>query len=243
MAKNYEKGGDNIVTENFRDMLYNLYKKGRASWDDEDKLLMKTISAYLPTAVKKAMKGAKLKVESFDLFHYAFIVPSEWEEEIRDDIIRPIFVQSSLISNEDHKDRLLFLSDIESIFYNHSFERGENTILCRISHDKGKAVIKFDLIQTTNTLFNFPNARFFPKVTKSGSVSVTADDIEGHIKEFLRKKLFSVATGDDRHMEPLKEFSKIELVSLNQDSNIETVIKEIMSCISFISLVITYNLI
>ncbi|GAA5813319.1 hypothetical protein MFLAVUS_006796 [Mucor flavus] len=38
------------------------------------------------------MKDKLLEIESFDLFHYAFIVPSEWEEEMRDDIIRPIFL-------------------------------------------------------------------------------------------------------------------------------------------------------
>lgn len=58
----------------------------------------------------------RLKIKSFDLFHYAFIVPFEWGEGMRDDIIRPIFVQSGLISIEDYQDRLLFFSYVTNIF-------------------------------------------------------------------------------------------------------------------------------
>ncbi|GAA5812706.1 hypothetical protein MFLAVUS_006164 [Mucor flavus] len=205
----------------------------KKTWDEEDTFLTKAVSDYLPRAIKKTMKETELKMESFDLFHYALIVPSEWEEEMREDIIRPIFVQSGLISNEDHQDRLLFFSDIESIFYGlkdennqtYSFERGQNTILCRISPDGEKVVVKFDLIQTTNTLFNFPNSKLFPKVMKSSSVFVNAENIEGRIKEFLRTNLFPVATDDGAVRKSLKS----KLVPVDQDQIIEDVMEEIDS--------------
>ncbi|GAA5800341.1 hypothetical protein HPULCUR_005768 [Helicostylum pulchrum] len=208
---NYEKEDeDTIVIRSFRDKLYALFKKDKKMWNEEDTFLMK----------------AK---ESFDLFHYAFIVPSEWEEEIREDIIRSIFVQSGLISNEDHQDRLLFFSDIESIFYHYSFERGENTILCRITPDEGKVIVKFDLIQTSSTLYSFPNAKLFPKVMKSSSVSVIADDIEDSIAKFLRTNLFYVATDDGRVRKPLKRFLKGKLVPFNEDHIIEDIMEQINS--------------
>ncbi|KAI9259809.1 hypothetical protein EDC94DRAFT_154203 [Helicostylum pulchrum] len=188
---------------------------------------MKAVSDYLPLAIESTMKKMHFEKESIDSFHYAFIVPSEWEEEIRDDIIRPIFVQSGLISNEDHQDRLLFFSDIESMFHLFSFERGDNTILCRITPDKRKIDIKFDLIQTTNTLYNFPNAKLFPKVMKSSSVSVIADDIEDRIAEFLRTNLFYVATDDDRVRKPLKRFLKGKLVPFDEDQIIEDIMEQI----------------
>ncbi|GAA5806599.1 hypothetical protein HPULCUR_012139 [Helicostylum pulchrum] len=215
-----------IVIKSFRDKLYALFKKDKETWDEEDTFLMKAVSDYLPLAMKYIMKLKNLEEESPDLFHYAFIVPSKWEEEIRDDIIRPIFVQSGLISNEDHQDRLLFFSDIESIFYRYSFERGDNTILCRITPDEGKVDIKFDLIQTSSTLYNFPNAKLFPKVMKSSSVSVIADDIEDRIAHFLRINLFYVATDDDRVRNPLKRFLKSKLVPFYEDWIIEDIMEQ-----------------
>ncbi|GAA5804836.1 hypothetical protein HPULCUR_010344 [Helicostylum pulchrum] len=213
---------DTIVITNFYDKLYALFKKDKETWDEEDTFLKKAVSDYLPLAMEYTMKEIELETESLDLFHYAFIVPSEWEEEIRDGIIRPIFVQSGLISNEDHQDRLLFFSDIESIFYNYSSERGDNTILCRITHEEGKAIVKFDLIQTSTTLYSFPNAKLFPKVMKSSSVSVIAGDIEDRIAEFLRTNLFYVATDDDRVRNP----SKSKLVPFDEDRIIEDIMEQ-----------------
>ncbi|GAA5800242.1 hypothetical protein HPULCUR_005667 [Helicostylum pulchrum] len=203
---NYDKEDeDTIVITNFRDKLYALFKKDKETRNEDDTFLMKAVSDCLQLAMKYIVINRNRKGKSLDSFHYAFIVPSEWEEEIRDDIIRPLFVQSGLISNEDHQDKLLFFSDIESIFYNYFFERGDNTILCRITPDEGKIDIKFDLIQTSSTLYNFPNASLFPKVMKSSSVSVIADDIEDRIAEFLRTNLFYVATDDVRVGKLLKD--------------------------------------
>ncbi|GAA5812689.1 hypothetical protein MFLAVUS_006146 [Mucor flavus] len=229
--KEFEESEDSILINNFYDKLHDLFKKDKTTRDKEDDFLMKALSDYLPLAVKNTIERKELGIENFDLFHYALIVPSEWEEEMREEIIRPIFVQSGLISNEDHQDRLLFFSDIESICYGlkdkngqtYSFKRGQNTILCRLSPDEEKTVVKFDLIETTNTLFNFPNANFFPKVMKSSSVSVTADDVEGRIKEFLRTNLFPMATDDGAVRKSLKS----ELVPVDQDQIIEDVIKKI----------------
>ncbi|GAA5802043.1 hypothetical protein HPULCUR_007503 [Helicostylum pulchrum] len=193
---NYDKEDeDTIAIKGFRDKLYALFKKDKETWDEEDTFLIKAVSDYLPLAMEYAMKD-DFEEGSFDLFHYAFIVPSEWEEEIRDDIIRPISVQSGLISNEDHQDRLLFFSDIESIFYNFSFKRGDNTILCRITPDEGKAI------------------------------SLIADDIEDRIAEFLRTNLFYVDTDDDRVRKPLKRFLKGKLVSFDEDRIIEAIMEQ-----------------
>ncbi|GAA5804199.1 hypothetical protein HPULCUR_009686 [Helicostylum pulchrum] len=206
---NYDKEDkDTIVIKSFRDKLYALFKKDKETWDEENIFLMKAVSDYLPLTMEKLKEILNLENESIDLFHYAFIVPSEWEEEIRDDIIRPIFVKSGLISNEDHQDRLLFFSDIESMFYRYPFERGNNTILCRITPDEGKADIKFDLIQTSSTLYNFPNANLFPKVMESSSVPAITDDIDGRIAKFLRTNLFYVATDDDRDEENMKRYTE-----------------------------------
>ncbi|KAI9274962.1 hypothetical protein EDC94DRAFT_3472 [Helicostylum pulchrum] len=115
------------------------------------------------------------------------------------------------------------------MFYNYSFERGENTILCRITPGEGKIDIKFDLIQTSSTLHDFPNAKLFPKVMKSSSVSVIEDDIEDRIADFLRTNLFYVATDDDRVGNPLIRFLKSKLVPFDEDRIIEDIMEQINS--------------
>ncbi|KAI9263637.1 hypothetical protein EDC94DRAFT_85530 [Helicostylum pulchrum] len=115
------------------------------------------------------------------------------------------------------------------MLYNYSFKRGENTILCRITPDEGKAIVKFDLIQTLTTLYSFPNASLFPKVMKSSSVSVITDDIDDRIAEFLRTNLFYVATDDDRVRNPLKRFLKRKLVPFYEDWIIEDIMEQINS--------------
>ncbi|GAA5808414.1 hypothetical protein MFLAVUS_001805 [Mucor flavus] len=131
---------------------------------------------------------------------------------------------------------------IESICYglkdendeNYSFKRGQNTILCRLSPDEEKMAVKFDLIQTTNTLFNFPNAKLFPKVLKSSSVFVNFDDFEDRIKEFVRTNLFPVVTDDGVIRKSLKSV----LVTVDQDQIIEDILNVIYRW-RFGSLVIT----
>lgn len=83
--------------------------------------------------VKKLTKEFQEKYKDVTAFHYVFITPSEWEEEIREDLIRLIFVQANLISKVDHKDRLLFRSDIHMIHNPFRMEEGKHTIICRIT--------------------------------------------------------------------------------------------------------------
>ncbi|GAA5812181.1 hypothetical protein MFLAVUS_005631 [Mucor flavus] len=236
VRKDEEETEDNIVIDNFRDKLYDLFKKKKEDWDEEDIFLIDAVSNCLSLAVKRNVEIISLEIESFDLFHYAFVVPSEWEEEMRDDILRPIFVQSGLISNKDHEDRLLFFSEIESICYgltdeisqNHSFKRGQNTIFCRIIPDEvEKTLVRFDLIRTTNTLYSFPNSKYFPKVMKSSSVSVTTEDVKNRIKEFLRTNLYPVVTDDGGIKKLLEGFFKSTLSLNDQDQTIKAIMKQL----------------
>ncbi|GAA5803241.1 hypothetical protein HPULCUR_008718 [Helicostylum pulchrum] len=189
---------DYIHCDDFDDGLYSIFKKEKNKWDENDEFLIKAVSDYIRLAAKESIEASKIVTESNDAFHYAFIVPSEWEEEIREELIRPIFIRSDLISKEDHNDKLLFFSDIESISYGlkgKNFKkfllpRGQNTILCRLVPTKFDTVsVELDLISTMNPLFDFPDSRLFPKVIRSKSISISVEDIKTSIKAFLKTKL------------------------------------------------------
>ncbi|KAI9330117.1 hypothetical protein BD770DRAFT_416615 [Pilaira anomala] len=64
-----------------------------------------------------AIQNYPARIENSEALHYALIMLSEWGYEIREELLRPIFIQSGHISKNDHLDRLIFLSDIDSIFY------------------------------------------------------------------------------------------------------------------------------
>ncbi|KAI8087507.1 hypothetical protein BDF21DRAFT_397168 [Thamnidium elegans] len=147
------------------------------TWDEKDKFLMKAISDYLPLAINDTIKEMK----NFDLLHYVFVVPSEWEE------------------------------------------KRKNAILCRISPEEKKIIIKFGLIQTMSPRFNFPNSRLFPKVTNSNTLSITVNDVENRIKAFLRTNLFPETTDADCGRKPLKRFLKTKLLPFDQDQIIQSI--------------------
>lgn len=106
-----------------------------------------------------------------------------------------------MITEDDHKDRLLFFSDIECIFYYlqnyYTFGKGELTITSKIKiFPDNEVLIEFDLIQTTNPLFSLPGSKTFPKVLKSASFSITPQDFKNSICLSLKTSGESYQLGD-----------------------------------------------
>lgn len=115
----YRDGRGRVLTDRLEEKIYTLFKRPKYKWDQDDIFMFRAISEFIRLSAKEMMKHEETTegVNNNDSLHYVFIVPSEWEEEIRESLIRPMFVQAGLIAFENHKDRLLFCSDIESIYY------------------------------------------------------------------------------------------------------------------------------
>ncbi|KAI9273930.1 hypothetical protein EDC94DRAFT_113843 [Helicostylum pulchrum] len=178
--------------------LHRLFKKGKDSWNQDDLFFFKAVSDFLYLSVKELMRQENRglnQVKNTDALHYVFVVPSEWEEEIREVLIRPIFVQANLISKDDHKDRLLFRTDIESIYYYVTQYQHDNLKLSRNSIigvidvvEESKVSIKLNSILTGNPIFDFSNSLLFPKLVASNSTFLTNNDVKNGIKEFIKIK-------------------------------------------------------
>ncbi|GAA5811690.1 hypothetical protein MFLAVUS_005131 [Mucor flavus] len=172
---------DTIVRSIYSTLTRNI-KDGKDSWNQDDLFLFKAISDFLRLFVEKLMEeenkdGAQIK--GTDALHYVFAVPSEWEEEIREVLIRDIFVRADLISKNDHKDRLLFCTDVESFYYYITGHR---------SMEESKASMVLNLILVGNPLYDFSNSLLFPKLVAYDSFFLTTSDVKNGIREFIKTK-------------------------------------------------------
>ncbi|GAA5804835.1 hypothetical protein HPULCUR_010343 [Helicostylum pulchrum] len=232
--------GNYIPLDDFMEGLHCISKKGKDNWDENDKLLMQEILSFLSLEVKNSIADSKNSLTSLEALHYAFIVPYQWTETMREEILRPMFIQSGLITSEDHQDRLLFFTDIESICYNlqkssttrNPFKRGQNSVFCRFScHNENEILIKLNLIQTTNNLSNFSGSMLFPRVMNSDSLSISADYIKASLKSLLTEKLFPIQQQDtNRKRYSIRTFLKDGLFPVYEDHIIiETMVEDIYS--------------
>lgn len=184
---------DNVRVDRFLEQLYQVFKKDKDNWNQDDIFLLKAVSDFMRLSMKELIE----KSDDAETLHFIFAIPSEWEEEIREDLLRPLFIQANLLSKDDHKDRLLFCSEIESICYRiidpgsgFYLKRGKNTIVCRLSPiAESEILIKLDLVSTVNSMFDFPGAVIYPKVVRSNSLSLTFDIITNCIRAFIDTKV------------------------------------------------------
>ncbi|KAI7895810.1 uncharacterized protein EV154DRAFT_493846 [Mucor mucedo] len=49
-------------------------------------------------------------------FYYAFTLPTQWDPEIREGLIRPLFIKANLIHESDGQGRLIFFTELQSTF-------------------------------------------------------------------------------------------------------------------------------
>lgn len=193
-----------ITINNFIDKLYCAFKKGRSYWDENDLILELVVSNFIRVLVNFIIDNYNgVSIHNLDMLNYVCIVPYEWDDEIREELVRPIFIQSGLIAKTDHKDRLLFLSDAESFFYrnqcnndslpqlrNDYHKVGDHYLLCEVVvYHKKKSSIHVHLIEAQYPVLNIPEGLLYPKILFSSTLSFTVDSIKNNWKNFLREKL------------------------------------------------------
>ncbi|KAI8087250.1 hypothetical protein BDF21DRAFT_460900 [Thamnidium elegans] len=182
-----------VYINKFKEQLYQVFKKNRDKWEQDDLFLLKAVSDFMHLLTKELIEESDEVIKDTETLHSVFFIPSEWEEEIREVLLRPLFVQADLITEDDHKDRFLFCSDLEYLCYcmqlQNICERGNNnTIIFRLGTiEDGE--IKQDLVSALNYIFDFPSAMIYPKVIRSDSLSLTIDNITNGIGAFIETEL------------------------------------------------------
>jgi hypothetical protein len=75
--------------------LYRIYQKEKKDRDENDRLIQMGFSMALRNVIHKELSN--LKPVDDRIYHYIFVVPTEWEHGIRDEMIRPMFHEAGLI--------------------------------------------------------------------------------------------------------------------------------------------------
>ncbi|KAI9330115.1 hypothetical protein BD770DRAFT_416613, partial [Pilaira anomala] len=205
---------DYIQIENSVEKLYTAYQKRKCNWDEDDIFLEKAVSDFLRLVIHNMVETQKKPIDSFDALHYVCVVPSVWDKKIREELLRPIFIQSGVISENDHKNRLLFFSDIESIFYrmqneysdpkvpfSENFKVGDHKIMCRVNSLKDDTVsIHLDLVEIQYPLLDITYETLrYPRILLSSSAFITLNDIKKNLETFLKAELFLGNTNVNQH--------------------------------------------
>ncbi|KAG2233241.1 hypothetical protein INT48_001690 [Thamnidium elegans] len=225
-ADYYEE--DTVQIDVSRERLYQLFKKGKDSWDHDDLFTLTAVSDFIRLFVEELIEDLEGEIKDGDALHYVLVVPSEWEEEIREVLIRPIFVRANLISKDDHQDRLLFCSDIESAYYylsGYFTEMTRNTILGRtVAVKENQVSIKLDLISIGNPLFDFSGSVTRPKIMNSNAMFLTSDDIKNGIREFMKNN-FSFDAQEDTILNIMKELGNDTFTDMEDEDEASYLMK------------------
>lgn len=104
----------------------------------EDETKMKAIGKFLGLICKNAYDYSESQISKT---HFLFIIPTEWDEDIRKKFLPKLFEFGELISSEDPANRLIFLTVLESTVaamqndnnaekYDIEFSREEKHLYC-----------------------------------------------------------------------------------------------------------------
>lgn len=82
--------------------------------DIQDEMIKKGVILFLEQLRKGFSLGNPLK-NDLD-YHFAVTIPTHWDKGIREGLISEMFIRAGLINKEDHRDRLLIFTRLESRF-------------------------------------------------------------------------------------------------------------------------------
>jgi hypothetical protein len=131
MRRYYEKNRkDEIYLGNFQSKLHEIFLNSeKEDRSNEDRLIFELLGKFLKLIVNEAIENALKSIEQQttetnkeredfkNTAHFIFVAPTEWKYDIRDEIIRPLFIAAGLIGETDHPNRLLFFTEVDCFFY------------------------------------------------------------------------------------------------------------------------------
>lgn len=101
-----------------------------------DRIIMNEVTKFLQDEVDE---WEKVIGSSKSDFCFAITVPENWNYEIRERMLRPLLAQSGLINKNDHPDRIIFFTGLESVFqylqntnFSHKIKNGKQYAICSL---------------------------------------------------------------------------------------------------------------
>lgn len=193
---------DTIYKDNFMEEIQRVYPKYTKDSNDKDALeVLQSVTDFILHLVNslKTKWSEVVGQENTNAInlHFVFIVPTEWSYKIREDLLRPIFIATGLISETDHVNRLLFFTKLESVIQliqHPKFGIAEKIkistqyIMCSAAQTEDDSIIKIDSFEFEHCSVGISStSTLIPRLSKSVTVKVDFEQIKSGIKGLIRK--------------------------------------------------------
>lgn len=107
----------NFYVNNIFVKLYDIYQK-KTKYSSESDVHFRMITSAARSFIKRIRSNCLLSNRdphgSHSNCHFSKILSTHWGHDIREKLIRPLFIEAGLISKDDHHKRLLFFTTLES---------------------------------------------------------------------------------------------------------------------------------
>lgn len=194
--------------------LHRIYPKYKADKNDKDALyVLQSVTDFILNLVislrSKSSGMVGHKTVSVNNFHFVFVVPTEWDYRIKQDILRPIFVATGLISEKDHPNRLLFFTKLESILQliqhprfgiHNRIEKSTQYLMCGLVQAEGTLLLNLCAFELKDCMVNtYTRFSLSSRVSKSEVVLIDFKEIQRTMETLLIKKGFCVSDKTNKH--------------------------------------------
>lgn len=191
--------------------LYRIYPKYKVDKNDRDVLnVLQSVTDYILNLVGNLKNKRFVSVEHKNTnvvnYHYVFIIPTEWEYSIREDMLRPMFIASGLISETDHPNRLLFFTKLQSILQliqhpkfqiNNRIKKSTQYLMCGIVQAEDNLKLNFDAFEFKDSVANSSTVSTLgSRVSKSEILIIDHGQVRRNLEIFLAAKGFSADKAD-----------------------------------------------
>lgn len=199
--------------------LNRIYPKYKADPNDKDVLwVIQSVTDFILNLVNN-LKTKWLETVGYETtntinFHFVFVVPTEWEYSIQQDILRPMFVATGLLSEKDHPNRLLFFTKLESILQliqhpkfgiNERIKKSTQYLMCGLVQAEDSLSLNLDAFEFKDCMVNtITKFTFSSRVSKSKLVVIDYKEIRGNMETLLIKKGF-IAVNSINEKDALQE--------------------------------------
>lgn len=160
--------------------------------------------------------------------HFVLFLPTYWNEGIREELIRPIFIEANILSEKDHKGRLLFFTPLETNFryiqskndyenerMNGKIKNGQQYIMYGLSFADDTLTVNLDLFSAHYPSVKSINNSFVANSLKSSFFNVSLNTkIPNGLEGCLEKRGFDLKEPKTRKILNIliKQYKKQEVI-------------------------------
>ncbi|KAI7881208.1 uncharacterized protein EV154DRAFT_523540 [Mucor mucedo] len=148
--RKFSEADENTVfyINNIMIKLNDIYLKNAQDHNAHDRMTLAGVVLFLQNLTKDYSQGKTISHKSYLDYHFAVTLPTHWDLNIREKMLRPLFIQAGLVSADDHHDRLLFFSQLDGDFRHlQSLDHnGSSRINTRLANGRQYVMYKLKLV-------------------------------------------------------------------------------------------------